>query len=161
MAPTGRVGSATFARSFGALLCTAAAVLATPAQAQLQLVSQEEALASREAPERPEPRSAPQFGAPRIIVSQPDVAQPVTVPTPIRVRFEATAPAEPKPESFRVLYGTLRLDITARLLSVARVTREGIDVPQASLPRGAHTLRLLLEDSAGRTGQHTLSFNVP
>jgi hypothetical protein len=132
-----------------------------PGHAQLQLVTEDEARASAQAPERPAPRSAPTLDGPRIEVTVPDVSKPVAVPTPIRVRFSAVSPAQPRPETFRVLYGMLGLDITARLLSVASATREGIDVSDATLPRGSHRLTMILQDTLGRESRHVVSFSVP
>lgn len=134
---------------------------ALPGHAQLQLVTEDEARASAQAPERPAPRSAPTIDGPRIEVSLPDVSKPVVVPTRIRVRFSAVSPAQPRPETFRVLYGMLGLDITGRLLAVAPATREGIDVSEATLPRGSHRLTMVLQDTLGRESRHVVSFSVP
>jgi hypothetical protein len=134
----------------------------SPAQ-PLQLVTQAEmqaSLAAGDAPQVPVARSAPQPGAPRIELVSPDTRAPVSVPTRIHVKFASEAPAEPRPETFKVLYGALRIDITQRLLGVARVTREGILVPDATLPAGKHQLQMILTDSAGRETRQTLAFTV-
>ena len=109
----------------------------------------------------PTPRSSPQPGAPRIELVSPDIKRPVNVPTKIEVKFTGNAPAEPKPETFKALYGAFKIDITQRLLGVAKVTKDGITVTDATLPSGKHQLLLLLTDSLGRETQHIVSFAVP
>jgi hypothetical protein len=131
------------------------------AHAQVLLVSEEEMRASNNAP-FPEvvAKSPPQPDAPKIELLLPDTTSPVATPTKISLRFQATAPAEPKPESFKVFYGAFGLDITTRLLGLAKVTKEGIQVDQVSLPKGSHKLSLFIEDSAGRSTRQILAFSV-
>jgi hypothetical protein len=129
------------------------------ARAQL-LVTEEEAAASRAAPEPPAIRAVPVPDAPRINLLAPDLTGPVSSPTRIQVRFEPIAPATIRPESFKVRYGSLRLDITARITAVSRVSADGIDVAEASLPKGSHRLALEIQDSQGRTGERLLQFVV-
>ena len=127
----------------------------------LMLVTEAEAKASIEAGGLPTPRSSPQPGAPRIELLSPDVKKPISVPTKIEVKFSGNPPAEPKPETFKALYGAFKIDITQRLLGVAKVTKEGIQVTDASLPSGKHQLLLSLTDSLGREAQQVVSFVVP
>ena len=126
----------------------------------LMLVTEAEAKASIEAGGLPTPRSSPQPGAPRIELLSPDVKKPISVPTKIEVKFSGNPPAEPKPETFKALYGAFKIDITQRLLGVAKVTKEGIQVSDASLPTGKHQLLLSLTDSLGREAQQVVSFTV-
>jgi hypothetical protein len=126
----------------------------------LMLVTEAEAKASIEAGGLPTPRSSPQPGAPRIELLSPDVKKPISVPTKIEVKFSGNPPAEPKPETFKALYGAFKIDITQRLLGVAKVTKEGIQVTDASLPSGKHQLLLSLTDSLGREAQQVVSFTV-
>jgi hypothetical protein len=84
----------------------------------------------------------------------------VPTPTPIRIRFEPSSPATIRPESFRVRYGTLRLDITSRITAASKVTALGIDVAEATLPKGPHRLFVEVQDSMGRTGERVLQFEV-
>jgi hypothetical protein len=127
----------------------------------LMLVTEEEMKASAAIGGLPTPRSAPQPGAPRIELLSPDIKKPVNVPTRIEVKFSGNPPAEPKPETFKALYGAFKIDITQRLLGVAKVTKEGIQVTDASLPSGKHQLLLLLTDTLGRESQQVISFVVP
>lgn len=144
--------------------CAAALVLLAtgmPAMAQSSwLVTPEEAQASRSAPPQLTPRTVPVPGAPKVNLLSPDLAAAVPSPTRIQVRFEATAPAAIKPESFKVRYGALRLDITSRIASAAKVTAQGIDVPEAALPKGSHRLWIEVQDSDGRVGSRQVDFTV-
>ena len=135
-------------------------IAAAPAGAQTMLVTEAEMLASQAAGDLLTPRSATVLGAPRIELVTPDVKAPVSTPTRILLRFFGSAPAQPRPDSFRVLYGMLKLDITSRLLGLAKVTQDGLDVAEAALPRGSHTLTLRLEDSVGRATLQTVQFTV-
>jgi hypothetical protein len=134
-------------------------VLATPVFSQW-LVTPSEAQASEQAIQPPEARSVPEQGAPRVSLLTPDISSTVRRPTRIQVRFEATAPALIKPETFRVLYGSLRLDITQRVTSASQVTAQGIDVAEASLPPGSHRLLIEIQDTQGRIGRRTVGFVV-
>jgi len=144
------------------ILAGLAATLTLNLYAQpLMLVTEAEAKASIEAGGLPTPRSSPQPGAPRIELLSPDVKKPISVPTKIEVKFSGNPPAEPKPETFKALYGAFKIDITQRLLGVAKVTKEGIQVTDASLPSGKHQLLLSLTDTLGRESQQVISFIVP
>jgi hypothetical protein len=144
-----------------AAFALAAALLAGALSAEpLMLVTEAEAKASLEAGDLPVARSLPAPGAPRIELLSPDIKTPITVPTRIELKFSGSTPAEPKPESFKALYGAFRLDITQRLLGVAKVTKDGISVADAALPAGKHQLVLMLTDTLGRESQQVLSFTV-
>ena len=144
------------------ILAGLAATLTLNLYAQpLMLVTEAEAKASIEAGGLPTPRSSPQPGAPRIELLSPDIKKPVNVPTKIEVKFSGNPPAEPKPETFKALYGAFKIDITQRLLGVAKVTKDGIQVTDASLPSGKHQLLLSLTDTLGRESQQVISFIVP
>ena len=134
---------------------------ATGAMAQTgMLITPEEFRASAQAPDLPMPRSTAQPGAPRIELLWPDLNKPVAAPTNIELRFSGSAPAEPRPESFKAMYGAFRIDITQRLLKVAKVTKDGISVSGADLPAGKHQLTLTLTDTLRRQTQQVLSFVV-
>ncbi len=140
----------------------AACLIAIPLclRAQVLLVTDEEAAASRAAPQPFTARAVPAPDAPRINILAPSVASTVASPTRIQVQFQPTAPALIRPETFKVLYGTFRIDITGRITAASKVTAEGIDVAQASLPKGSHKLFIEVQDSAGRVGERVLQFEV-
>ena len=98
--------------------------------------------------------------APLIQLSAPNITEPVSSPTAIDLRFQATAPSTVNPDSFRVLYGSFEIDITKRLLNVAKVSAQGVIVNEASLPKGKHKLLMVVEDSEGRKGSQTVNFEV-
>jgi hypothetical protein len=124
------------------------------------LVSAQEMLASHNAPPQFASKSVPVPDAPTIELTAPKLSTPVSSPTSIELRFQPKAPSTVKPESFRVLYGAFGLDITKRLLSVAKVSEQGVFVQEASLPKGRHKLTMVVEDSAGRKGNRTVEFDV-
>ena len=124
------------------------------------LVTEAEAAASFAAGGMLNPRSVSQPGSPQIEFLTPDITKPVSAPTNIDIRFVGNPPSEPKPDSFRVLYGSFRIDITQRLLGVAKVSKEGIKVKDAVLPKGRHQLSLMITDSMGRQNQQVVAFTV-
>lgn len=138
------------------------ALLATPALAQVvDLVSEAEAARDRAAAVRPMPKSAPAPGAPRIEIAAPDLGTgTLSAPFPIVVRFVAMPPHRIDPDSVRVLYGRLGLDITRRILAAAHVTADGIDVPSARVPQGSHRLTIEVRDDADNIARREIAFEV-
>jgi hypothetical protein len=137
------------------------AAIPLPSAAQTAwLVTPEEASASRVATMPLVPRTTAAPGAPRINLLAPALPGTVNSPTRIQLRFETTLPATIKPESFKVLYGAFKIDITGRITSASKVTAQGIDVPEAALPKGSHRLWLEIQDSAGRQGTRQVDFVV-
>lgn len=124
------------------------------------LVTPEEMLASHNAPPQITSKSVPVQDAPVIELTAPKLSTPISSPTNIELKFQPKAPSIVKPESFRVLYGAFGLDITKRLLSVAKVSELGVFVQEANLPKGRHKLTMVVEDSAGRKGNRTVEFDV-
>lgn len=136
--------------------CTASICSAQP----FVLVTEAEAAASIAAGGMLNPRSVSQPGAPQIELLAPDISKAISAPTNIELRFVGNPPSEPKPDTFRILYGAFRIDITQRLLGVAKVTKEGIKVRDAVLPKGRHQLSLTISDSMGRQSQQLVAFTV-
>ncbi len=128
--------------------------------AQPLLVTLEEMQESNKAPLQISSRSSPVKDAPVIEIVTPRLLDSVGSPTRIELTFQSTAPSNVKPESFKALYGTFQIDITKRLLSVAKVTETGVLVQQASLPKGQHKILLVIEDSVGRSGSPVFEFAV-
>ena len=137
-----------------------AIVVCANVQAQTLLVTEQEASASRDEPEPFRAKSLPVPDAPKINVVTPSLVSAVASPTRIQVQFQPTAPAQVRPETFKVWYGTFRIDITDHITAASKVTADGIDVAQASLPKGSHKLYLEIQDSAGRKGERPLQFVV-
>ena len=98
--------------------------------------------------------------APLIELSAPKLSAPVSSPTHIELKFQPTPPSSVKPETFKVLYGSFEIDITKRILNVAKVTESGVIVQEANLPKGKHKLIMVIEDTAGRKGSKAMDFQV-
>ena len=138
----------------GIILCMSISVCS----AQL-LISIEEMNASNNASSL-NPRSIPPKDAPVIELSAPKLSSPVSSPTPIELKFQPTPPSVVKPETFKVLYGSFEIDITKRILNVAKITESGVFVQEANLPKGKHKLLMVVEDNAGRRGNRAIDFEV-
>ena len=138
----------------------AGVALGVSAAQAIELVSLQEQQASWSAPESLSPKTSPTAGAPLIDIVEPRTGSAITSPTSIQLVFQASAPSAVRPETFKVLYGRLRLDITQRLLGAASITAQGIAVKAASLPKGSHRLLLSIEDSLGRQGHRQFDFEV-
>jgi hypothetical protein len=136
--------------------CTASLCSAQP----FVLVTEAESAASIAAGGMMSPRSVSQPGAPQIELLTPDTSKAISAPTNIELRFVGNPPSEPRPDTFRILYGAFRIDITQRLLGVAKVTKDGIKVRDAVLPKGRHQLSLTISDSMGRQSQQLVAFTV-
>lgn len=100
-------------------------------------------------------------GAPEIVLVEPsDLSRPLSKPFPISLAFKANDGAAVKPETFKALYGMLKLDITDRITKKAKVSPEGIVVEKAEIPSGDHRLILRVTDDQGRRGEAELKFTV-
>ena len=124
------------------------------------LVSIDEMNASNNAPHPFRAKSVAPKDAPVIELSAPKLSTPVSSPTPIELKFQPTPPSAVKPETFKVLYGSFEIDITKRILNVAKVTESGVFVQEANLPKGKHKLIMVVEDTAGRRGNRSIDFEV-
>ena len=124
------------------------------------LVSVDEMNASNSAKPPFTAKSVAPKDAPLIELSAPKLSAPVNSPTPIELKFQPTPPSAVKPETFKVLYGSFEIDITKRILNVAKVTESGVFVQEASLPKGKHKLLMVVEDTSGRRGNKTIEFEV-
>jgi hypothetical protein len=134
--------------------------LSATAFAEQLLVSVEEMNESNNAKPPFTAKSVTPKDAPLIELFAPKLSAPISSPTVIEVKFQPTAPSTIKPESFRVLYGSLEVNITKRILSLAKVTESGVFVQEANLPKGKHKLMMVVEDTAGRRGNRSLDFEV-
>ena len=124
------------------------------------LVSIDEMNASNNAQPPFKAKSVATKYAPVIELSAPKLSAAVSSPTPIELKFQPTPPSAVKPETFKVLYGSFEIDITKRILNVAKVTETGVFVQEANLPKGKHKLLMVVEDNAGRRGNRSIDFEV-
>ena len=100
-------------------------------------------------------------GGPDIDLLAPaSLAAPLKAPFPIRLAFKARDGATIKPESFRALYGFLKIDITERLVSRAKIGPGGIEVDKADIPAGNHRLTLRISDDRERQTETEVRFSV-
>ena len=144
-------------------LLIALVILLAPLQAfsePLWLVTPEEMLKSNSAKPPFYPRVVPPLDAPVIDVITPKLDGYIASPTPILLKFVPKAPANVKAESFKAYYGTFQIDITNRLLGVAQVTAQGINLKEAALPKGSHKITLNVQDSEGRIGSKIIEFEI-
>jgi hypothetical protein len=148
-------------RRWGLWVATAWLAAGALQQAQaVMLVTEEEAAQSRAAPTQLVARSPLPANAPVIKLLAPNTAATITSPTRIELRFEPAPQASIRPETFRVLYGAYKLDITNRLMGHSKISAQGLDVSEAHLPKGSHRLVLEVQDTAGRIGARLVSFVV-
>jgi hypothetical protein len=121
----------------------------------LQLITKEEA--SLPPSDRIDVRGP--FPGPTIEVLSPpsDVAQ--TSPVRLVVRFETYAGSEIDTEAIRVIYmKTPPVELTGRVYDF--ITLKGIEIREAEVPPGTHTIRIQVRDRAGRTGSSVFTFRV-
>ncbi len=99
---------------------------------------------------------------PSIELVQPDVQadSKLKSPFPIQVNFRGMSDAAIDPASFRVFYGALKIDITARLTGHVKVTPEGFVLDQAKIPKGRHRLTLQIQDNKQRVAERELRIDV-
>ena len=135
-------------------------VLSASAFAGQLLVSVDEMNASNNAKPPFSAKTVAPKDAPLIELSAPKLSAPVSSPTQIELKFQPTPPSSVKPESFKVLYGAFEIDITKRILNLAKVSESGVNVKEASLPKGKHKLLMVVDDTSGRRGNKTIEFEV-
>ena len=126
----------------------------------LMLVSESEMIQSLSNPIQLIPKTVSPPDAPKIELMAPKLDSLISSPTPIQLKFLPKSPATVKTDSFKVLYGTFQIDITNRIMKVAQITANGIDVKEASLPRGNHKLTLNIQDSEGRLASRVVEFEI-
>jgi len=87
---------------------------------------------------------------PDIEVISPEPDHNHTVPVPIKIIFRPREGTVVDLSTLSVVYVKwIDIDITDRLRKY--VTETGIDVPEAALPPGRHTIQISIGDSAGHT----------
>jgi hypothetical protein len=84
----------------------------------------------------------------------------IASPVRIEVQFLAPSGARIDPSSFRMLYGLLKIDLTDRLSTHARVTESGVVIDRAILPSGNHRLLIRISADNGTTAERELRFVV-
>ncbi len=96
---------------------------------------------------------------PAVKVVSPEPSSTVKSPFNLKVNFEGRGGEKVDAGSVKVTYlKSPFVDLTPRLQSA--ITSSGIDLQQAEVPPGEHTLRVTVKDSAGRESNSTLTIVV-
>ena len=128
----------------------------------LQLVTPVEVAASRNAPPVQEASSEPADPmAPQITIVDPDgINKAIKNPFKMEVLFKSQDGNPVNFKSFQALYGSLKLDITSRLMKEAVKTSAGIKLSNVNVPSGTHRILLRIKDSQNRLAEKELFFKV-
>ena len=128
----------------------------------LQLVTPVEVAASRNAPPVQEASSEPADPmAPQITIVDPDgINKAIKNPFKMEVLFKSQDGNPVNFKSFQALYGSLKLDITSRLMKEAVKTSTGIKLSNVNVPSGTHRILLRIKDSQNRLAEKELFFKV-
>lgn len=128
----------------------------------VQLVTLVEADASRNAPPVQEASSDPADPmAPQITIVDPDsIDKKIKNPFTMEVLFKSKDGNPVDFKSFQALYGSLKLDITSRLMKEAVKTSTGIKLSNVNVPSGTHRILLRIKDSQNRLAEKELFFKV-
>ena len=106
------------------------------------------------------PMSVPTNALPAIEVVNPQIMA-VAGPSPVSIELVfKTQDATVDMSSFRALYGSLKLNITDRIMEKARLTASGLRIENAEIPSGTHRLMLSIADSKGRRTDRELRLQV-
>lgn len=109
-----------------------------------------------------EPALRPRALVPVIDILKPEPVADLKVKAPftIAVQFKAQADAPIDPNTFKVLYGAFKIDITSRITKFVKVTPEGFSLENAQIPVGKHRLTMQVQDEKQRVAERELRFEV-
>jgi methionine-rich copper-binding protein CopC len=94
-----------------------------------------------------------------VIVSPPPSAGTIKSPVNLQVRFQSHGASQIDPDSVLLTYEKApAVDLTQRIKPY--IAASGIDVENAEVPPGTHTLRLNVTDTDGHTTSVVFSFSV-
>jgi hypothetical protein len=80
-------------------------------------------------------------------------------PFRLQLKFEGRGGLQVDPESLKLIYAkSPAVDLTARVKPY--IQPAGVDLPEASVPPGNHTIRAEIKDKDGRAGTHTFIIKV-
>jgi hypothetical protein len=80
-------------------------------------------------------------------------------PFRLQLKFEGRGGVQVDPESLKLIYAkSPAVDLTARVKPY--IQPAGVDLPEASVPPGNHTIRAEVKDKEGRSGTHTFTIKV-
>ncbi len=96
---------------------------------------------------------------PGVKLLSPATDTPVKGPVDLKFSFEGRGGEKIDPASVKVTYmKTPMVDLTPRIQ--AAISATGIDLKQADMPPGEHTLRITVKDTAGRETNSTTTLVV-
>jgi hypothetical protein len=99
-------------------------------------------------------------GAPKIVIRAPDTHESLASPVSVAVDFVAEPDARIDPESIRIYYGWLDLDVTDRIRKHATITEAGIAARDVDLPAGSHEFHIRIADTKGRQTDQNFKVTV-
>ena len=95
-----------------------------------------------------------------ILKPEPVADLKVKAPFSISVLFKPQADSAIDPSTFKVLYGSLRFDITNRITKFVKVTATGFSLDNAQIPVGKHRLTMQVQDEKQRVAERELRVEV-
>ena len=109
-----------------------------------------------------QPALRPRALMPQIDILKPDAMADMKVKAPfaISVLFKGQSDAPIDPSTFKVLYGTFKIDITSRITKFVKVTKEGFALESAQIPAGKHRMTMQVMDEKQRVAERELRVEV-
>ncbi len=104
---------------------------------------------------RPNPLNMPQ-----IEVVRPNPLNNIKAPFGVELHFAARPGSAIDPDSLKVSYGFMGIDLTDRIRRSATVTPAGLKAENVEIPRGDHRLTVRIADVRGRIGEKEIRIRV-
>lgn len=127
-----------------------------------ELITEEEALASREAVLMVDVALASEdASSPTIEIISPDnLSIPIKNPFLMEITFITKDGNSLDINTFRAFYGAFKIDITQRLLKQAIRTAKGLKLHNVNVPSGTHNITLTVKDKNMYTVEKQFKFRV-
>jgi hypothetical protein len=94
-----------------------------------------------------------------VVVSPPPTAGMMKSPVALKIKYEAHGGAKIDVDSVLLTYmRTPEIDLTQRIKTF--IATDGINVQDAEVPPGTHTIRVVVSDSNGRSNETDFTFTV-
>jgi len=109
-----------------------------------------------------QPALRPRALMPQIDILKPDAVADMKVKAPfaISVLFKSQSDAPIDPSTFKVMYGTFKIDITSRITKFVKVTKDGFALESAQIPAGKHRLTMQVMDEKQRVAEREMRLEV-
>jgi len=142
-------------------VCGGLLLLALGKVCAIELVTLDEARSSQQTALLEAELTAPDPRAPTIQLVYPDgLDKPLKNPFNMEVLFKPQQGALLDFSSFKVFYGTFKIDITDRLLKEAVKTPSSIRLANVNVPSGSHKLLIIIKDNFGHSAAKEIAFRV-